>query len=168
MAIAGSPGWSESGGPWVPAENGMKKLVWQEIRVKGGQPFTGSLPKPPSITGVFQNLPIPEEASIFTAKTAPPPQYYKDIAVVAYRLPAADVSLTELNPTVTSSGGNFTLAQLTNGDLSTTSLLPSDSAKGFAWIQFEFTQPQTIKAVTIVGGGTKSPFGLAGQVTTAV
>src|ERR1700733_7081849 len=24
-AIAGSPGWSESGGPWVPASEGMKK-----------------------------------------------------------------------------------------------------------------------------------------------
>jgi len=28
MAIAGSPGWSESGGPWVPASEGMKKYVW--------------------------------------------------------------------------------------------------------------------------------------------
>jgi hypothetical protein len=27
-AIAGSPGWSESGGPWVPASQGMKKYVW--------------------------------------------------------------------------------------------------------------------------------------------
>ena len=29
-AIAGSPGWSESGGPWVPASQGMKKYVWSE------------------------------------------------------------------------------------------------------------------------------------------
>src|SRR6266581_7039645 len=28
MAIAGSPGWSESGGPWVPPAQAMKKLVW--------------------------------------------------------------------------------------------------------------------------------------------
>ena len=28
MAIAGSPGWSETGGPWVPPEQAMKKLVW--------------------------------------------------------------------------------------------------------------------------------------------
>src|SRR6476659_5967494 len=58
MAIAGSPGWSESGGPWVPAKDGMKKIVWREIRVKGGQAFTGSLPKPSATSGVFQNLPI--------------------------------------------------------------------------------------------------------------
>ena len=31
-AIAGSPGWSETGGPWVPASQGMKKYVWSETR----------------------------------------------------------------------------------------------------------------------------------------
>src|SRR6516225_11886174 len=36
MAIAGSPGWSESGGPWVKPEDGMKKIVWTEVRVQGG------------------------------------------------------------------------------------------------------------------------------------
>jgi len=30
MAIAGSPGWSESGGPWVLPKDGMKKIVWSE------------------------------------------------------------------------------------------------------------------------------------------
>ncbi|HEV3252449.1 MAG TPA: glycosyl hydrolase, partial [Puia sp.] len=33
MAIAGSPGWSESGGPWVKPEDGMKKIVWSETIV---------------------------------------------------------------------------------------------------------------------------------------
>src|SRR5664279_5627244 len=56
MAIAGSPGWSESGGPWVPPAQAMKKFVWSETRVQGGQPFTGALAKPPSTTGQFQNI----------------------------------------------------------------------------------------------------------------
>ena len=42
-AIAGSPGWSESGGPWVPPAQGMKKYVWSETVVEGGAPFTGKL-----------------------------------------------------------------------------------------------------------------------------
>ncbi len=163
MAIAGSPGWSESGGPCVPAKDGMKKIVWREIRVKGGQAFTGSLPKPSSTSGVFQNLPIPEEIFSLSAKTAAPPEYYEDVAVVAYRIPAADVSMNDLNPTITSSGGSFTLAQLTDGDLAATNLLTADSAKGYAWIQYEFAQPQTIKAISVVGGGSRSPFGLTGQ-----
>src|SRR6266566_4308599 len=34
-AIAGSPGRSESGGPGVPASQGMKKCVWSEAFVEG-------------------------------------------------------------------------------------------------------------------------------------
>src|SRR5208283_3640225 len=56
MAIAGSPGWSESGGPWVPPAQAMKKVVWTETRVEGGRPFSGTLPQPPSTTGPFQNI----------------------------------------------------------------------------------------------------------------
>jgi len=163
MAIAGSPGWSESGGPWVPAKEGMKKIVWREIRVKGGQAFTGNLPKPASTSGVFQNLPIPEEIFSLSEKTAAPPEYYEDVAVVAYRIPAANVAMNDLNPGITSSGGKFSLTQLTDGDLAATNLLPSDSLKGYAWIQYEFAQPQTIKAISVVGGGSRSPFGLTGE-----
>ena len=45
MAIAGSPGWSESGGPWVKSEQAMKKFVWSETRVEGGKPFSGPGPR---------------------------------------------------------------------------------------------------------------------------
>jgi hypothetical protein len=162
MAIAGSPGWSESGGPWVPAKNGMKKIVWSEVRVKGGQPFNGTLAPPPSVSGDFQNLPIPEAGFSIAEKSAPPPEYYQDIAVVAYRLPSNDVPLSELSPKITSSGGNFTLSQLTDSDLAKTNLLPSDSVKGVAWVQFEFPGPQAIKGLTVVGGGVKSVFGISG------
>lgn len=157
MAIAGSPGWSESGGPWVPAKDGMKKIVWSETSVKRGQPFTDTLPKPPATTGAFQNLPYEENLG---STAAAPPQYYEDISVVAYRVPATDIPLTELNPRVNSSGGDFTLTQLTDGDLAKTILLPADTVQGFAWIQFSFSNPQTIKAVTIVSDRKRSIFGI--------
>lgn len=159
MAIAGSPGWSESGGPWVPAKDGMKKLVWREMQIIGGRSFTGVLPKPATTSGPFQNIQFTEDASAFTANMVAPPEFYQDVAVIAYRLPAKDISLKELHPKVTSSGGNFTLTQLTDGDLAGTNLLPSDSNKGYAWIQFEFSHQQTIKAITVVGGGTRDPWG---------
>jgi hypothetical protein len=57
-AIAGSPGWSETGGPWVPPSQGMKKYVWSETAVEGGKPFAGKLAHPPTTTGAFQNLGI--------------------------------------------------------------------------------------------------------------
>ena len=41
LAIAASPGWSETGGPWVKPEDGLKKLVWSETEVTGGRRFAG-------------------------------------------------------------------------------------------------------------------------------
>lgn len=165
MAIAGSPGWSESGGPWVAPKDGMKKLVWSEIRVKGGKPFKGVLPKVPSNTGIFQNAPMNKGIDDGLNGEAPklPPNYYEDVAILAYKLPASDVSLSELKAKVTSSGGNFTLSQLTDGDIATTNLLPSTTNGENAWIQFSFEKPQSIKAVTVVGGGDKGPFGMFGD-----
>ena len=39
LAIAASPGWSETGGPWVKPEDGLKKLVWSETEVDRRQAF---------------------------------------------------------------------------------------------------------------------------------
>jgi hypothetical protein len=145
MAIAGSPGWSESGGPWVPPAQAMKKYVWTETRVEGGQPFTGALPKPPSATGPYQNLARGGGGTI--------PEFYADSAVVAYRAPESDRPPSELQPTVSSSGGAFDLATLTDGDLVKSVLLPAAPAGQKAWIQFEFPSPQTIRGLTMVAGG---------------
>jgi len=81
-AIAGSPGWSETGGPWVPAKEAMKKYVWSETRVEGGKPFTGTLAHPPSNTGAFQNLPV-EDLGDMLGGAAKPPEYYADSVVIA-------------------------------------------------------------------------------------
>ena len=55
-AIASSPGWSETGGPWVPPSQGMKKYVWSETSVTGGQALPGAPAHPPTNTGPFQNF----------------------------------------------------------------------------------------------------------------
>ena len=80
MAIAGSPGWSESGGPWVPAAEGMKKYVWSETVVEGGKPFSGILKHPPAQTGAFQDLGIHEMLGSNEASKIP--QFYADAAVI--------------------------------------------------------------------------------------
>jgi hypothetical protein len=158
MAIAGSPGWSESGGPWVPPAQAMKKFVWSELRIEGGRPFTGVLPKPPSTTGPFQNLPFSRRPSANAAEA--PPIYFHDSAVVAYRLPASDVAVADLEPKITSSGGQFELAALTDGDLAKSTALPLAPAGEKAWIQYEFAKPQTISALTLVlQGAGRNLFG---------
>ena len=104
MAIAGSPGWSETGGPWVPASQGMKKYVWSETVVEGGKPFTGTLTHPPSTTGAFQGVGIHE--MIPGSESKAPPQFYADAAVIAYKRPASDVTTESLSPKITSSAGS--------------------------------------------------------------
>ena len=146
-AIAGSPGWSETGGPWVPASQGMKKYVWSETRVEGGKPFTGVLPKPPSITGDFQNIAV-HDVSI-PAGSPPIPAFYADSAVIAYRVPANDVSAEALKPKVAFSGGALDAAMLTDGDLDKPTKLPMPPVGGTSWIQYEFDKPQSIRALTI-------------------
>jgi len=163
MAIAGSPGWSESGGPWVKPEQGMKKYVWSETFVEGGKPFSGIVPPPPSTTGVFQNIGPESSLSMTGQEPAAPPMFYADAAVVAFRLPDADKTMAEMQPKVTSSGGEFDLAMLTDGDLSKSVMLPFARPGENAWIQYEFAQPETMNALTIVGGGSAGTFGFGGD-----
>jgi hypothetical protein len=146
-AIAGSPGWSESGGPWVSGPQAMKKYVWSETAIEGGQPFTGTLAHPPTVTGPFQNLAI-------NSPTFAEPEFYADSTVVAYRAPAVTMQQAK----ITTSGGQIDSALLSDGDLTKTISLPKAQKVGEkAWIQYEFAQPQTVSALTIVrvsaGGG---------------
>ena len=39
MAASRTGDRSETAGPWVKPEQGMKKYVWSETRVEGGKPF---------------------------------------------------------------------------------------------------------------------------------
>lgn len=150
MAIAGSPGWSVTGGPWVPAKDGMKKYVWSEMRVAGGQKFSGKLPQPAATTGRFQNVAIGAN-TMMGGEIPTVPTYYEDARVVAYRLPQQEKTLAELQPKVSSSGGHFTLSELTDGDLNRTAFLPPMAVGEDMWIQYEFATPQTFKAISLVG-----------------
>ncbi len=154
MAIAGSPGWSVTGGPWVQPPDAMKKYVWSETHVTGGKAFSGKLPQPPNTTGKFQNVALAADA--FGGPVSNVPGYYADAAVIAYRVPAAEKAIASLNPDagppkITASGGTFSLAELTDGDLATARLLPPVEVGQDGWIQYEFDSPQTIKAFTLVG-----------------
>ncbi len=149
VAIASSPGWSETGGPWVPASQGMKKMVWSATRVEGGKPFLGQLTHPPQVDGTFQNFQVPGRRAPDGTVTTPP-EFYTDAAVIAYRVPDGDKTQQELDPKVTASGGTPNLAALSDGDVSTVALdLPASTAGNEAWIEFDYGHPQPIQAVTL-------------------
>jgi len=159
-AIAGSPGWSESGGPWVTPPQAMKKLVWSETRVEGGRRFTGTLAKPPTTTGPFQNAPWSDLLAVMSGQTPKaPPEFYKDSAVVAYRVPASDIPMSELHPAVTSSGGSIDPSLLADGDLAQFVSLPKAPVGQKAWVQFAFAKPVAIRGASLAIGGFKWPFG---------
>ena len=147
MGIAGSPGWSESGGPWVEPAQAMKKIVWSETTIPGGVPFVGVLPMPPNASGPFQSKPRSELFSFNGPDTKPPPVFYADSAVIAYRMPSAEKSLAI--PKLAASRGTPDLALLTDGDLVKSMSLPADTGGEPAWIQYEFAAPQTIYGVTL-------------------
>ena len=66
VGVASSPGWSNTGGPWVSRDDAMKRLVWSSVDVCGGE-FDSVLPTPGSYDG-----------------------YYRDIKTVAIKLPKSD------------------------------------------------------------------------------
>ena len=147
MAIAGSPGWSETGGPWVPPSQGMKKYVWSETLVEGGKRFTGKLAHPPSSTGAFQNIGIREE---FGRPAATPPQFYADAVVIAFRILSSEPREAVRKAKITSSGEGLDAEMLSDGDLEKATGVPIPALGSKSWIQFEYPSPHTIRAATYV------------------
>lgn len=149
--VASSAGWSGAGGAWVRPQEAMKKLVWSETTIDGGTPFAGRLPLPPSTIGPYQDVPIDRRN---LTSGAPPahaiPEIYGDVAVIAYRLPASEASLGELDPVVTSSGGPVAGWRLWDADLHNTISIPFAPQGQSAWIQFAFRHPITIRALSVV------------------
>ncbi len=131
MSIFSSPGWSEAGGPWVKPEQAMKRLVWSETDVPGGKPFAGKLLAPPSNAGSVRDSGGEQGG------------FYRDQAVLAYRVPAA---ASVAKPTVTSSAGAIDASALLDDSLSTSAKM---TVNGQGWVQFDYGQPFTARALSI-------------------
>lgn len=94
IGIFNSPGWSQSGGPWVKAENAMRYLNASETKVKGPVKFIQKLEKP---TDLFQ-----------------------DVKVLAYPAPKDnDLLLSQENARISTIPQIKNTTFLTDGDLTT-------------------------------------------------
>ena len=144
-AIAGSPGWSESGGPWVKPEQAMKKVVWTETLVEGGKPFSGTLPHPPVVGGPLLDAPLVNDFGMLEKDV---PQFYADTHVLAFPEGDAQAATLMSRARVTSSDGNIDPALLADGAIATPVALPIAPQGGVAWIQFSFDAPETVRALT--------------------
>ena len=100
--VASAPGWSSTGGPWVTPEDAMKKLEWQTVDVKGGD-IDLVLPELRKITGQYRDLPYNPTHGVEVQ------DYGYDVAVVAVRLPDADVSMEEMGGRVSRNADGITV-----------------------------------------------------------
>lgn len=144
VTIAGSPGWSQTGGPWVPVADAMKKYVWSETRIGNGRGFDGTLAMPPTATGPFAGIKIKKKV-----ESLPPEAlagYYRDTHVVAFPTPQAEASG---KPAYSTAAGAIDLAPLDNAGLSRVVALPIAGDTRSAFLQATFTQPVTVSALTL-------------------
>lgn len=155
LAIASSPGWSETGGPWVPPADGMKKLVWSETDVTGGAPLSHPLAAPPAVTGPFQSLPFKDPLAAFdpSVSTIPRGTYYADVAVLAY--PA---SATAATAPVGMKGAIGDVAALADDDSSTVVRVPRGTASEPSILTLSYATPTTIQSATLLIPGNLSAF----------
>jgi len=132
----------------------MKKYVWSETAVEGGKSFHEQLSHPPENTGAFQSAGIRGRAGAEQPAT-PPPQFYGEAAVVAFRRPWKTAELPQ--PKMTSSGGTLDFGTLADGDIVKTTELPIPTDDQPAWIQWEYPSATTIRSITLAtspGGST--------------
>jgi hypothetical protein len=144
--IAASPGWSETGGPWVKPQDGMKKLVWTTQRVQGGNTTQIVLTKPPSTTGLFMDYGMPAE--IFVAKSEDDhlPEFYQDVAVLAY--PVSNVGNLKAVSVKASDNSTIALDVLQDGLYQGAVHMKSDPSSP-SYLDFDLGTMQTVRSVSI-------------------
>lgn len=157
LAIASSPGWSETGGPWVKPQDALKKVVWSETRMAAGKPFSGRLPAPPSITGPFQSLakPLGIDDVVSNGKPADGPRLYGDIAVLA----VPDMTAAKVTPLASVTGGGaLDPSALLDDNLMSGAPVPRGAASEPGTLTYTYAQPQTMRSATVFIPGAKVMF----------
>jgi len=154
MAIASSPGWSETGGPWVAPQDGIKKLVWSEQELAGGRRFVGKLPSPPAVVGPYGTIPYSDPLEKADERETPT-QFYADIAVFAVPITSPRLPM----PTSVSGTDGKTLdgTALGDGDLETGIDLVSVADKP-PMLEFTYAEPQTVRSARLFMPGAATAF----------
>ena len=121
IGIFNSPGWSQSGGPWVKADAAMRYLTSSEQRVKGPLKFSQKLEKPIDL--------------------------FQDVKVIAYPAPKNDQLVLNLkNARLSSTPQVADLTKIADGDAKSGIDFPSD--KEFI-IDIEAKEPFTARSLSV-------------------
>lgn len=146
LGTAASPGWSETGGPWVMPEDGMKKMAYAVTYIEGGKPFTGVLNHPPITTGAYQTSTAGSGHQGRMGEDKP--QLYRDQIVIAFRVSEDEILPT---PLIASSGGEINTDALSDGfyEVSAISLPAAKEEGGISWISFDYGKPVTVRGLVL-------------------
>ena len=121
IGIFNSPGWSQSGGPWIEPEQAMRYLASSELEVKGPKKISQRLPKPNA--------------------------HFQDVRVIAIpNIMRDDLLLTHKNATIDSTPQLANIARLTDNDPQTGVNLPKGNQ---VMINFKSEEPFTARSLTI-------------------
>ncbi|MFM2482675.1 glycosyl hydrolase [Celerinatantimonas sp. YJH-8] len=153
FGIASSAGWSETGGPWVKPKDGMKKVTWSKMVVKGGAPIAKKLPNYPTVTGPFQNV---HAAALYSKDElkAKALSVSGDIGVYAVPLQYAAVTDT---PDVLIAGHVVDSKALTDHSSQSTLSVPiNDNNQAIFYLSYK--QPTTLRSARLMIKDGLMPF----------
>ncbi|MFA6794281.1 MAG: glycosyl hydrolase, partial [Proteiniphilum sp.] len=128
IGIFNSPGWSQSGGPWIEPEQSMRYLASSELEVKGPQTIKQLLQKPS--------------------------EQFQDVKVIAIpNMMRNELILTHKNAVLQSTPLLANIERLTDNDPQTGINLPEGNS---VEISFKSEEPFTARSLTIQT--TRAPF----------
>ncbi|QGY42775.1 glycoside hydrolase family 2 [Maribellus comscasis] len=119
IGIFNSPGWSQSGGPWVKPEEAMRYLASSELRVAGPQKLNQKLNQPT--------------------------EFFQDVKTLAYPVPK-ELVLDNKSATVTSSPKLSGLNQILDGDKTTGIVFPEGET---FTLEFNAKEPFTARSLSV-------------------
>jgi hypothetical protein len=147
LSLMNCTGWTTSGGPWVPPKKSMMRVAWSEKYVKGPGRVEGTLPKPPCDYANYQNL--TKNYPYIHESVPPEKRFYRDMAVLAYRLePEAARTAALWPPKLSCSEADQNAGNAVDGDGAT-----AVTAKANGFLQFDFGEPVVVRGAEYLGGG---------------
>ena len=140
-----SPGWSATGGPWIPVEMSMQDLVWSETRVKGPGRPAAPLPHPPKADMAGGLWRFSKEY----ADSVKGHDYLGDVAVIAFPTPLNERWDGE-KPKFTCDDPQFKYELASDGNRNTLSKLANPTPGKTVYLQLDYGKPFPARSLNLI------------------
>ena len=132
IGMFNSPGWSQSGGPWVKPNQAMRYLAKDELELKGPQPYSKKWPKPS--------------------------EHFQDVAVMAFPVPGkSPKTIADDHPVVQSNVNIQNPENLVDGDTSS-SVLFKHNDQPYTDVTLEIKSDESLIVRSLELDPAPSPF----------